>query len=230
MVDDAPAELGRRDRKKLETRLALVHAALDLFEANGVAATTVLEISDRVDVSPRTFHRYFAAKEDVLFADAAERLERFQSVLAARPTDEPLLDSLAAAAAMMADTFLADPELERRRLRLIRGNSAVRALNLQQTDEWGRAIAVQAARRLGQDPRDALPILLGTCTIAALRTAIDRWLEAPDADYRAELARCFALLADLGAATSLSATSLSATSLSGKSRSGGSARPSGNTR
>ena len=199
-LDDGAA-LGRRERKKIETRDALVQVALELFEAKGVAATTVEEIADRVNVSPRTFHRYFAAKEDVLFVDAGERLERFRTVLAARPADEPLLDSLAAATATMADSFMADQELERRRLRVIRSNTVLRGLNLRHTDEWNQAISALAAERLGQGPRDALPILLGACTIGALRTALDRWLESPDADYRVELAHCFELLSDLGAAT-----------------------------
>ncbi len=62
-------------------------------------------------------------------------------------------------------------------------------------------MATHAALRLGQHPSDPLPILLGACTIAALRTAIERWLVAPHADYQAELAQSFVLLADLAAAT-----------------------------
>ncbi len=201
LLDDGVAELGRRERKKIETRSALQHAALELFASKGVDATTVEEIADRVDVSPRTFHRYFAAKEDVLFADADERLAVFSAALRTRPVDEPLLSSLAAAAAEMAGSMVEHTDDERRRLLLIRSTVSLRARNLHYTDEWSSAVAALAADRLGQDPRDPLPILLGACTIAALRTAIDRWLESPHADYHAELAHSFALLADLPAAT-----------------------------
>lgn len=201
LLDDGAAELGRRERKKIETRAALQHAAIELFVAKGVDTTTVEEIADRVDVSPRTFHRYFAAKEDVLFADADERLATFTDALRARPDDEPLLEALAAAAQEMAGALVSHTDDERRRLLLIRSTVSLRARNLHYTDEWSNAVAALAADRLGLDPRDPLPILLGACTIAALRTAIDRWLESPRADYHAELARSFALLADLPAAT-----------------------------
>ena len=192
---------GLRERKKLETRDALVHAALALFEAKGVDATTVEEIAQHVDVSPRTFHRYFPAKEDVLFADADVRLQRFTEVLQARPPGEPLLESLAAAAGEMAAVMVERTDDEQRRLRVIRSNPGVRGRNLGYTDEWSTAVATHAALRLGQHPSDPLPILLGACTIAALRTAIERWLVAPHADYQAELAQSFVLLADLAAAT-----------------------------
>lgn len=196
-----PVPLGLRERKKLATRDALVGAALDLFERQGLERTTVDEIAAAVDVSPRTFHRYFPAKEDVLFADAAERREHFVALLASRADDEPLLDSLRYAAAVMAGGFVAGADSERRRLRLVRTSTGLAARNLHQSDQWAQSVAAHAARRLGLDERDPLPVLLGTCTVAALRTAVDRWLEHPDADYQRELDRCFELLADLRAAT-----------------------------
>ncbi len=58
--------LSRRERKKLETRQALLEASLALFREKGYQATTVEEITDRADVAKGTFFNYFASKEALL--------------------------------------------------------------------------------------------------------------------------------------------------------------------
>lgn len=194
------ADVGRRERKKLETRRALHRAALDLFASRGVEETTVEDIADAVDVSARTFHRYFASKEDVLFSDAAERRARFAAFLADRPIDEPLLDSLRAAMHALTAEFLHDPVEHRRRLAVIRSSPALRVQNLHHSDLLSGIVADHAATRLAVGPDDPLPRLLAACTIAAWRTAHERTLDAPARDPHAEIDRCFGLLSELGAA------------------------------
>src|SRR5262245_20675283 len=59
-------ELGRRERKKEETRQRIVAAAIELFQRNGYEATTVDEISERADVAKGTFFNYYPRKEAIL--------------------------------------------------------------------------------------------------------------------------------------------------------------------
>jgi AcrR family transcriptional regulator len=89
-----PAEAPRRERKKRQTRDALVHAALTLFDAKGYEHTTVREITDAVDVSERTFFRYFASKEDLVLSFAREGTDALLRALAARPAAEEPLTAL----------------------------------------------------------------------------------------------------------------------------------------
>ena len=56
-----------RDRKKEETRRALMYAALDLFTRHGFDHVTVEQIAERANVAPRTFHRYFDGKASACF-------------------------------------------------------------------------------------------------------------------------------------------------------------------
>ncbi len=202
-LDDAAAadDIGRRERKKQETRDALVAAALELFVARGVDATTVDEIADAVDVSARTFHRYFPTKEDVLFADSERRQTAFAAFLAERPDDEGLFDTLRTAAHRLADSFLNDPAIERQRMTLIATSYNLRARSLQHTDALNEIVAEHVAKRLRVEPGEPLPRLLAACTIAALRTARERWLADVSVDYHAEIDQCFALVADLRGAT-----------------------------
>ncbi|WP_433218485.1 TetR family transcriptional regulator [Microtetraspora malaysiensis] len=80
--------MGLRERKKQKTRIALIDAALDLFLTHGYDITTVDQIAAAVDVSPRTFFRYFASKEEVVLTPCQDGQEIFESELAARPADE----------------------------------------------------------------------------------------------------------------------------------------------
>jgi AcrR family transcriptional regulator len=82
------AEPQRRERKKRQTRDALVHAALRLFNAKGYEQTAVREITDAVDVSERTFFRYFANKEDLVLSFVGDSTDAFIRELAARPPAE----------------------------------------------------------------------------------------------------------------------------------------------
>jgi AcrR family transcriptional regulator len=88
--DDHPELLPgqRRERKKQRTRDALIEAAMELFAAKGYECATVREITDAVDVSERTFFRYFASKEDLVLSFVQDGLAGFAAALIARPAEE----------------------------------------------------------------------------------------------------------------------------------------------
>src|SRR5262245_60403879 len=94
-VDPGPED--RREHKKARTRDELVQAALGLFSKKGFDATTVEDIAAAAHVSPRTFFRYFANKEEVLFHRKDEDLARLQAALGSRPPEETPLQAMRAA-------------------------------------------------------------------------------------------------------------------------------------
>ncbi len=62
-----------------------------LFADQGYDHTAVHEITDAVDVSERTFFRYFASKEDLVLSFVRDGAKAFAAALAARPPqEEPL--------------------------------------------------------------------------------------------------------------------------------------------
>jgi AcrR family transcriptional regulator len=96
----------RVDRREL-TRRALIDAAIKRFTAAGVGGTTVADITADAGVTERTFYRYFASKEEVLFAEYEDRIDWFRRALEVRPRDEAITRSVLIA----VDAFPDDPRL-----------------------------------------------------------------------------------------------------------------------
>ena len=83
-----------RAQHTTRTRLRIAEVAIALFIEKGYDATTVDEIAERAEVSPRTFFRYFPTKEAVLFHDLEDRLGAMIAKIDQRPTDEPPAETL----------------------------------------------------------------------------------------------------------------------------------------
>ena len=95
-MTSAPVAGGLRERHKESTRRSLEDAALRLFAEQGYDATTIEAIAEAAGVSPRTFFRYFSAKDEVLDMGWRQRREQLAELLDAVPADQ---DDHAAAAA-----------------------------------------------------------------------------------------------------------------------------------
>lgn len=168
--------LGLRERKKLRTRKELEETALALFAERGFDATTVEEVVTRVEVSPRTFFRYFASKEDVLLSEDGERRDQLMAALVARPAGEPVLTAVHRAVLSLAGMY----ETERDRLfqvyRLMEETPSLRARNLELQGAWAQALTAEVARRLHADPiADLLPRLVSRVALATLHAAVLTW-------------------------------------------------------
>ncbi|WP_020104897.1 TetR family transcriptional regulator [Nocardia sp. 348MFTsu5.1] len=80
-----------RTRRRTATRIEVQKAALELFELHGFDDTTVDEIARAAGISPRTYFRYFATKEESILGDTHGFDEALQASLkAACATEETL--------------------------------------------------------------------------------------------------------------------------------------------
>lgn len=101
----------------------LEDASLQLFEQRGFDAVTVDDIASEAQISPRTFYRYFAAKEDVLQVRIERRSEALRVMLATRPGDEPPVHSLSQA--LKAVLAVEDPVAVRRWIGVVQATPSV---------------------------------------------------------------------------------------------------------
>jgi AcrR family transcriptional regulator len=202
-VSAAPraAEPGLRERKKQRTRDALADAAFDLFTRKGFEATTVDEIAEAVEVSSRTFFRYFAGKDDVVLASVDEQYSDVFAAFDLRPPDEPVLTALRRATVEVlrgyesgGSRMAAERFANVTRLLAISPALAGRSLELCTTrlDE----LIERIARRMGVLPAaDPRPALVAAVVMSAIQTSTGAWREnEPETLTSVLVDRAFALL------------------------------------
>ena len=96
--------LGRRARKKIKTRQAIIEAAVRLFREQGYRETSIADIMRAADLGVGTFYNYFATKEDMLFYMLGNLVREVHETLAReRQQGTTSLRLLAAGAGVMAD-------------------------------------------------------------------------------------------------------------------------------
>jgi AcrR family transcriptional regulator len=155
------SELGVRERKKQAARTALTEAALRLFQANGFDATTVNDIAQLANMSPRTFFRYFDTKEDVVFQDAPQQLEALRRFLADRPSSETNAVALRAALTAFAEVLEGEREELHLRAQLARASRTLAERAAIELQNWRLALTEELIQRPGDDDRTRCHLLAG---------------------------------------------------------------------
>lgn len=163
---------GLRERKKRKTQHALQAAAIRLMTEKGFPNTTIEQIADAADVSPRTFFRYFPTKESALLTDLQD--EVVAGYLADAPAEMAIADAYEAAlTAAFTDLTDDEWEVEQARMRLV-----------VTTPELGMTIGLAAAvrplndatefirGRLGLGPDDPRPRVYAAMLVAAAGAAV----------------------------------------------------------
>ncbi|MFC4067682.1 TetR/AcrR family transcriptional regulator [Actinoplanes subglobosus] len=192
MPVENPTLPGRREQKRLQTRLALITAALRLADERGVDRMTVDEISAAAEVSPRTFFNYFATKEHALVGDPLEDC--------AVPAlgDLPLLDALLDALRPTFEQIQRDRDLWLLRMRVIAANPQLLPLLIAAASTAEQRLSGAIAAHGGHPPDHPRPQVVAAVANAAVRVALIRWAGAGDARPLIEHVReAFAILHDL---------------------------------
>jgi AcrR family transcriptional regulator len=172
-----PTRLDLRGRRRLDTHDDIHLAALELFEQQGVRATTVQQIADRAGVSPRTFFRYFTSKEQAALPGQRRLLAAIDG-LALTATDPATVLADVEAATEAAIGRDADPELaEHRRVALLLAREPdLRALAAAQEQALAARLRARLAELLpGADGTTAL--LVAEVAVAVWRASWERWGE-----------------------------------------------------
>ena len=167
---------GLRERQKRARRAALVDAAQDLVDRDGLDAVTVEAICARAEVSTRTFFNYFASKDDAVLALEHRPLDAATctAFAAGGPTGhlradlELLLVALVEQAGVSGTRMARAMELARREPRLLGRQVAA-------FEQHHAQVAALVAARLGTPATAPRAAALTVLVLHLTRAAFLRW-------------------------------------------------------
>ncbi len=176
---DEAREIGLRERKKQQTREVIARVALERFDRQGFAHTTIPEIAEAADVSPRTVSSYFPAKEDLAFPDTAETFARLKERFAARTAGETTAEALRAWIAGESERWEEQGERAEMQRRVIAATPCLQAYSKRFIAEGESLVAQAIAEDLGGSPDD-LEARMASAATLAIFSVLNAHKSAPD--------------------------------------------------
>jgi len=198
--------VGRRDRKRADTRNRLREAGLLLFATRGLSGTTVREITDRADVAERTFYRHFESKEDLLLDDVRRYFAAAGAFMASRPASESPMTSLLTVVEVMAQDWTVTDAEAVWLAGFVMNDDASRGHLHKLVDEYQETLSQIFAARRGLEEADYRCHLEAAVAGTAFVQAIGRFLVSDRASihaYGVEAIRLFAAGCDPEAAVAV---------------------------
>jgi AcrR family transcriptional regulator len=179
-----PNEVWALTRDAVRSRVSEV--ALEMFEERGFDQVTVEEIAKAAGMSKRSFHRYFAVKEDVVIGDPGPWGEVVRDELAGRPAGEPVWTSLR----LGYEGLLAHPgggEVRgKRTVRILAGTPPLRARNLEKHGVWTELLVPVIAKRLDGPYVDLRARTLAQASLVCFDNALAAWAREDDGPAASE--------------------------------------------
>ena len=168
-----------REVKKERCRRAIIDAGMRLFHERGFDAVTVADIAAAAEVAPRTLHRYFTTKDELVFAEDEYFRGLVVSSLRERPVDEDLRSTMEAILAPLVSRLADRREAVRRRDALITATPLLQARELAKHAAIEQLVAEHLATRTGLAlDVDVRPRLWSKLMVACFLSGYRVWLDS----------------------------------------------------
>jgi AcrR family transcriptional regulator len=187
-------------RWRPDARQRLERAAIELFAAQGFAATTVPQITARAGLTTRTFFRHFADKREVLFG-GGEIPEFAAQIIADTPASmDPLALIVNGLRTVAESRFDGQREEFRQRRAIIMSDEG-----LMERDRGKRAALAEVIRDglVGRGINARTATLLAESSVTVLHVALNEWLDSDDDNGQTLFELILDALASLRAALDL---------------------------
>jgi AcrR family transcriptional regulator len=176
-LQDDPQPMSLRERKKRLAQATIEEAALRLFQQQGYEQTSIQDVADAVMMSPRTFFRYFASKEEVLLgpihaiqSDGLRFLQQIASTESPQTALRATMEYLASQYQQQRTSFLL-------RYRVAIQTPSIVSFYLQAVTQTESALCDALCSHLETAKNRQKMRFLVALYMTALRVALNVWLE-----------------------------------------------------
>ncbi|MFC8520269.1 mycofactocin system transcriptional regulator [Streptomyces sp. NPDC057257] len=183
-VGKRPAKTGR---PRATSRSELERVAFELFDDRGFDAVTVEEIAAAAGVGRRTFFRYYASKNALVWGDFEGQLAHLRELLDRIPESVSTMDALRTAIVEFNRYDEHTLPWHRRRVALILDVPALQADSTLRYNAWRAIVTEFAARRAGLPVTARMPVLTGHVALAISIACYELWLQEGGAADLTEL-------------------------------------------
>jgi AcrR family transcriptional regulator len=166
------AETGLRERSKARRRAAIIRAAYELFAERGYDATTVADIAEAAEVSPRTVAMYFPAKQDIALSRFTDGVASLTAAIRGRRPGESVHEVFGRWL-LTSQAEPGDRELYRLARRMFAANPDLGALRTARMTAAVREGAAMIAADTGSAPDAIAPRLAAAAAAAIAMEIID---------------------------------------------------------
>ncbi len=183
---------GLRDRKRAQTRARIEAAAIELVLRDGLDSATIDAISERADVSPRTFFNYFESKDAAILGLQSRETDEdaLDEQLASGGDLDPIAAVVSLVTATMGVAGRGNPHLHRSRVEIMRRHPEILSSQFAQLSARRTRLVDHVGQILSRQPRfqndvDAVPranIVLAIC-VSATRSAVEDWARTTDIEH-----------------------------------------------
>jgi AcrR family transcriptional regulator len=168
---------GLTERNKERTRREIAEAAGQLFIERGYGATTVQDIAEAADVSPRTFFRYFPCKEDVITVIASTTMDDVLDHLAGHDSGESLGSVLRATFTAVLLPVVDDPGAARSFQTMLRDTPALRGRWLEEQRRNRDRLAEELRPWFAEDSSTVARHLAAGTALLAIEEVMTLWAD-----------------------------------------------------
>lgn len=180
MLSSEPAQIGLRERNRVDKLERILAAGRELFSRDGFDSTTTRAIAQRAGIGTGTLFLYFPEKRDLLlrlFKDDIEPVHR--AAVATLDADAPLLDAVLRVFRSLYDYYARDPHLSRVFLSELAFLDPARGADLARfTFDFLHTIAklVTAAKTRGELARDVDPLAIARTMFRLYYAVLIEWI------------------------------------------------------